>query len=446
MADNVNLRAVVLDILTEVFENGQYSNIVINQALTRYLYLDKKERAFIMRLAHGTIENKIYLEYVVNKFSTTPCAKQKPVIRNILIMSVYQILFMEQVPDSAVCNEAVKLAQKRGLNGLKGFVNGVLRTISRNKDNITVDEKDKVKALSIKYSMPEWLTKYWVNEYSYETAEAMLKAFLSEKKTYIRCSMESVGLVRDGLTQAGVQVEDAPYISYALTVSGYNYLGALKEFREGRFTVQDVSSMFVGQIADVKKDDNVIDVCAAPGGKATHIASLLDGSGHVEARDLTEAKIYKIEENISRLKLKNISVKQQDATVYDEQSAESADILICDLPCSGLGVIGRKPDIKYRMTREQMAELSKLQKDILSVVWKYVKPGGRLIFSTCTVNRQENEENAQWIIENLPFEPEDITGRLPEELRQQMKNNYSIQLFPGINDCDGFFISSFKRK
>lgn len=446
MADNVNLRAVVLDILTEVFENGQYSNIVINQALTRYLYLDKKERAFIMRLAHGTIENKIYLEYVVNKFSTTPCAKQKPVIRNILIMSVYQILFMEQVPDSAVCNEAVKLAQKRGLGGLKGFVNGVLRTISRNKDNITVDEKDKVKALSIKYSMPEWLTKYWVNEYSYDTAYEMLKAFLSEKKTYIRCREDSAELVRDELTQAGVQVAAAPYIPYALTVSGYNYLGALKEFREGLFTVQDVSSMLVGQIADVKKDYKVIDVCAAPGGKATHIAALLKETGHVEARDLTEAKIYKIEENISRLKLKNISVKQQDATVYDEQSEKSADILICDLPCSGLGVIGRKPDIKYRMTKEQMAELSKLQKDILSVVWKYVKPGGRLIFSTCTINRQENEDNAQWIIANLPFEPEDISVRLPEELRQQMKNNYSIQLLPGINDCDGFFISSFKRK
>lgn len=445
MTGHVNLREIVLDILSEVFENGQYSHVVINNALSKYLYLEKQERAFISRLAQGTLENKIYLEYVINGFSKTPTAKMKPLIRNIMLLSVYQLLFMEHVPDSAVCNEAVKLTQKRGLGGLKSFVNGVLRNIARNKNTKPLPA-EPVKRLSVEYSMPEWLVLMWLSEYDEQSVEKMLNAFLQEKRTYIRCRQDSVEAVRQGLLRAGMEVKSAPYLNYAMAISGYNYLGAIPEFVQGLFQVQDLSSMLVGLVAAPKAGDYVIDVCAAPGGKATHVAELLNGTGHVEARDISEYKAQKIQENVRRLGLDNVEVCVSDAACHDEKSEDLADILLCDLPCSGLGVIGRKPDIKYRMSPKQLEQLAELQRTILENVWNYVKVGGRLVFSTCTINKRENEENVKWLMEQLPFEPEDIRDRLPKELADTVKEKNAICLLPGHWATDGFFIASFIRK
>lgn len=446
MTENVNLRAIVLDILCEILDNGKYSHVVLNQALLKYQYLEKQERSFIMRLTLGTLENKIYLSYVIDHFSKTKVEKMKPVIRNIMLMSVYQILFMEQVPDSAAVNEAVKLAGKRGLSGLKGFVNGVLRAVSREGRNIEVIAGDEVSRLSIQYSVPEWIVKEWFDLYGEHKAQSILKAFLEEKKTYIRCDKNTKDRVMESLKKSGISVAEAPYIDYALCILGYNYLGAIKEFAEGAFSVQDISSMLAGVVAAPEKGNVVVDVCAAPGGKTTHMAALMEGTGIVISRDLSEGKTELIRENVERLGLKNVRVEAFDALVFDEQLEEKADILICDLPCSGLGIIGRKPDIKYRMTREQQRELVELQRKILKVVYRYVKPGGRLVYSTCTINREENEENTRWILENLPFEEEDIRDRLPEELVKERGSIGSIQLLPGVHKTDGFYISSMIRK
>jgi 16S rRNA (cytosine967-C5)-methyltransferase len=440
------VRAVALDVISEVLDNGQYTHIVLRSALDKYLYLEKQERAFLTRLVQGTIENKIYLEYVTEQFSSTPVSKMKPLIRNILLMSVYQIIFMEQVPDSAAVNEAVKLAKKRKFAGLSGFVNGVLRSVSRNKHQIKQPQQSTLHRLSICYSQPEWLVKRWLKDYDEETVETVLQAFLKEKKTYIRCRSNQVQNVWESLEKSGITVEMAPYIDYALCVSGYNYLAAIPQFKQGLFFVQDVSSMLVGLVAAPKQGDFVLDICAAPGGKATHAAQLMDGTGHVEARDLSEPKVELIRDNIRRLQLTNMEARVWDAAIHDPQMEGKADILICDLPCSGLGIIGRKPDIKYRITEEQLHELAKLQRCILEKAWTYVKPGGRLVYSTCTIDRSENEENVKWILENLPFDAEDIASRLPVELRQEQKVKGCIQLLPGIHKTDGFFISSFIRR
>lgn len=446
MTENVNLRAIVLDILSEVLDNGKYSHVVLNQALLKYQYLEKQERSFIMRLTLGTLENKIYLAYVIDYFSKTKVEKMKPVIRNIMLMSVYQILFMEQVPDSAVVNEAVKLVQKRGLSGLKGFVNGVLRGISREGKGLQVIAPDEISRLSIQYSVPSWIVKDWVLAYGEQKAAAILEAFLNEKKTYIRCNKKSKSQVMESLKKRGISVTQAPYIDYALCIFSYNYLRAIPEFAEGDFSVQDISSMLAGVVAAPKKDDIVVDVCAAPGGKTTHMASLMEGTGTVISRDLSESKTELIRENVERLGLQNVTAQVFDALVFDEKLEGKADVLVCDLPCSGLGIIGRKPDIKYRMTKEQQRELVELQRKILNVVYRYVKPGGRLVYSTCTINREENEENTRWILDNLPFEEEDIGDRLPAELAGERISAGSIQLLPGIHKTDGFYISSMTRK
>ena len=232
------------------------------------------------------------------------------------------------------------------------------------------------------------------------------------------------------LEKEGVTVREDPDVPCAMYLSGYDHLSALPSFREGLFQVQDLSSMQVALWADPGKDDYVIDVCAAPGGKALHIAELLDGTGHVEARDLSEYKTGLIRDNILRSGLTNIEAICRDATVDDADAAGKADIVIADLPCSGLGVLGKKPDLKYKMTEQMQKDLEKLQRRILSVVQTYVKPGGKLLYSTCTINRGENEENACWFQETFP------EFRLVREK----------QMLPGNDAGDGFYIAMFQRK
>lgn len=372
----------------------------------------------------------------------------KPVIRTIIRNSVYQIKYMDSVPNSAVCNEAVKLAEKKGFFQLKGFVNGVLRNIDRNVSNIQYpDKKNMIEYMSIKYSMPIWILKEWEKSYDWSTIEKMLQGFLLEKGTTVRCNLHKISKedLMHKLAEEHVQVKEHPYLPYALEISGYNYLGDLESFREGDFQVQDISSMLVSEIADPKEDDYIIDVCSAPGGKALHMADKLCGTGFVEARDLTEYKVNLIEENIGRSGMKNIRAVQQDALVYDEASKEKADIVLADLPCSGLGVLGKKTDIKYKMTRETQKELSDLQRKILSVVQSYVKPQGTLVYSTCTINDEENMENVRWFLEQYSqYHLVSVKDSLCEGLKPSVKEG-CLQLLSGVHDSDGFFIAKFRK-
>lgn len=442
MTKSVDGREVVLDILMEVLEKDAYSHVVLNQALGKYQYLEKPERAFISRVTEGTLEYLIQIDYVLNAYSKVKVNKMKPFIRNLMRMSVYQILYMDRIPDSAVCNEAVKLAVKRKFQGLKGFVNGVLRAIAREKDALEFPND------GIRYSVPEWLIAMWKESYDQETLHRMLQSFLEKSRMTVRCNLDraSVNEITDSLEAQGVRVLETEYAQEMLYLEGFDYLESLDAFSNGWIQVQDVSSGLVGKAAAPKAGDYVIDVCGAPGGKSLHIADLLKGTGHVEVRDLTEYKVQMIEENIRRTGAVNIEARVWDALALDEAALEQADIVIADLPCSGLGIIGKKPDIKQKMAPEKLAELAKLQREILSVVHRYVKPGGTLIYSTCTIDKQENEENAAWFLQNFPFEPINLEGRLGDKLKEpSMKEGY-VQLLPGVHPCDGFFISAFRKK
>lgn len=442
-------RELVLGILLEVTRDGEYSHIALRNVLNKYQYLDKKDRAFITRVTEGTLEHMVEIDYIINQFSKVKVNKMKPVIRNILRSAVYQLKYMDSVPNSAACNEAVKLATKKGFSNLKGFVNGVLRNIERNLDNITYpDETNLMEYLHIKYSMPEWILNQWLSKYDKNTVEKMLKDFQREKPTTIRCNLNQISkeeLIAE-LKEDGVQVEEHPYLPYALMISGYDYLGDLQSFQKGAFYVQDISSMLVAHIANPKEGDTVIDVCAAPGGKALHMAELLKGTGHVEARDLTDYKVNLIRENIARSGMTNIEAVRWDATVLDEESAGKADVVVADLPCSGLGVLGKKTDLKYKMTEETQADLVTLQRDILSKVKAYVKTGGTLIYSTCTIHVAENVGNVHWFLkENPEFELVSIEESLCDELKASVEEKGCLQLLPGIHESDGFFIAKLKK-
>ena len=417
MTDSVNLRAVVLDILMEINEKGEFSHLLINNALTKYQYLDKNKRAFISRLSLGTIENRIEIDYIIDQFSKTPVRKMKPLIRNICEMSVYQIMYMDNIPDSAVCNEAVKLATRRGFAGLKGFVNGVLRNIARNKDNITYPDRNKdiEQYLSVKYSMPLWIVKMWHSQLGIDKTEEILAGFKQEKKTYVRCNTAKAPVeeIKKILSQENVSVADVEGIPYALAIKDYAYIAGLKSFRDGLYQIQDISSMAAGYMTGFKAGDTVIDVCAAPGGKSVNAAISVGADGKVYSRDVSDYKAGLIEENVSRLGLDNIEVQVKDALVMDESMREKADVVIADLPCSGLGVMGRKPDIRYNITEDKLVSLKELQQSILSVVQAYVKQGGIMMYSTCTINSEENEANADWLCEKYGFKKIEYRQILP---------------------------------
>ena len=266
--NSVNLRAVVLEMLLENEKNGEFSNYLLNNALAKYQYLEKSQRSFMAKLFIGSIERKIELDYVCNQFSKTKTNKMKPLIRVLIRMSIYQLLYMDSVPESAVCNEAVMLANKRGFSSLRGFVNGVLRNIARNKENIKYPKKsDFLLYNSVKYSMPEWIIKMWQQEYDNETIEDILDGLFKEKRTYIRVntnktSPEELKLI---LEKEGVKVCDT-IVPYALEISDYDYLTGLDSFNEGLFQIQDLSSILAGYNSRIEKGYTVVDVCAAPGG------------------------------------------------------------------------------------------------------------------------------------------------------------------------------------
>ena len=478
MTKPVNEREIVLEVLLEITEKGQFSHIILRDVLWKYQYLEKRERAFITRVTEGTLEHMIEIDYILDRFSKVKVKKMKPVIRAILRSAVYQLKYMDSVPDSAVCNEAVKLAVRKGFSGLKGYVNGVLRSVARGIDSVQYP-KEKMEELSVRYSCPEWVLDLWSGSYDIEVIEMMLRDFQKEKPVTIRCCLNRTtpDELKKRLEAEGVKAEIHPYLPYAFQISGYDHLNDLETFQDGLFVVQDISSMLVAEIAAPSAGAQVLDVCAAPGGKALHVAEKLflaeavcgDAAcagnksgggaaagcgiedqmppGHVEARDLTELKVDLIRENIERTGLTNITAVCRDASVPDETAAESADIVIADLPCSGLGVIGKKPDLRYKASPDGIDSLVRLQRQILSCAQDYVKPGGTLVYSTCTVNPAENMDNVHWLMEQYPeFILDDIRGKVCPELRDSVMENGCIQLLPGVHKSDGFFIARLVRK
>ena len=452
----VNEREIVLDMFLSL-KDGKPGHIVLKDTLDNYLYLDKASRGFITRLYEGSIEKMIYLDFVINSFSKTPVKKLKPIIKILMETAVYQIFFMDRVPVSAAINEAVKLAKKRGLAGLSGFVNGVLRNIARNKENITLPDKDKeyIRYLEVKYSMPKEVTEHFMEECGNAQTEEILEAF--EKKQPIVARVNGTRLTREELvkklTEEDVKVSTDTVFPESLKILELDSLNFLESFENGDFVIQDESSQFIGKIAELPLNAKVLDLCAAPGGKALLMAEKPEVE-EIVACDISKRKTGLIEENINRLDIKKVITMVNDATVFNKKFEEDFDMVICDLPCSGLGVIGRKRDIKYNITENKIKELAKLQREILENAKKYVKKGGYLIFSTCTMSKLENEENFKFISEFSGFSPVDFSDKIKDSvvrykagsrLVSEAKKGY-IRLIPGELGTDGFFISEFMRE
>lgn len=452
----VNEREIVLDMFL-LLKDGKPGHIVLKDTLDNYLYLDKASRGFITRLYEGSIEKMIYLDFVINNFSKTPVKKLKPVIRIIMETAVYQIFFMDRVPVSAAINEAVKLTKKRGLAGLSGFVNGVLRNIARNKEKITLPDKNKeyLRYLEVKYSMPKEVIEHFIEEYDNVQTEEILENF--EKKQPIVARVNGTRLTREELvkklTEEDVKVSTDTVFPESLKILELDSLNFLESFENGDFVIQDESSQFIGKIAELPPNAKVLDICAAPGGKTLLMAEKPEVE-EIVACDISKRKTDLIEENIRRLSINKVKTVVNDATEFNPDFNNKFDLVICDLPCSGLGVMGRKRDIKYNVTIAKIKDLAKLQRRILENAKAYVKTGGILIFSTCTMTKAENEENLKFISEFTGFSPVDFSDKIKDSvvrykagsrLVSEAKKGY-IRLIPGELGTDGFFISEFMRE
>ena len=440
-------REIILNILLEITEDGVYSHLALQKWLAKYQHLDKRQRAFISRVSEGTLQHMLELDYLLNQVSNVKVNKMKPVIRAILRSAVYQLKYMDSVPERAVCNEAVNLAVKRGFQSLRGFVNGVLRNMIRKMRSIPYPV-EPVSRMEVQYSIPRWILELWQKSYDLATIEQMVASFQEEEKGLtIRTNLSKTTpeTLQNSLQSLGITVTKHPDLPYAFTICGFDYLETIPAFQAGEFYVQDISSMLVGELVSVRKGDICLDVCAAPGGKALHLAELLNGSGQVEARDVSDKKVKLLKENITRSGATNIWAKKWDARIENKEWVDKADVVLADLPCSGLGVLGKKADLRYNIKIESLASLVTLQREILTTVQAYVKPGGTLVYSTCTINRMENEDNVAWFLKQFPqFKLVDLTPLLPSSLSGFCKEKM-LQLLPGIHQGDGFFICRLER-
>ena len=440
-------REIILKILIDININGAYSNISINKYLKNNKNVENEN--FIREIVYGVIENKIYIDYIISQVSKTKIEKIHPNTLEILRMAVYQIIFMDKIPDRAAVNEAVNLSKKYGHKGISGFVNGVLRNIIRNKDKLMEIQVDnKIDFLSIKYSHSKWMVENWIEDYGYEFTEKILKGNNSRPKLNIRAN--TLKISRDELlnmlSNYGFNAYETKYAKDGIVIENPRQITFLDEYKKGYFIIQDESSMLVSQVIDAREDKLALDLCAAPGGKSTHMGQLMKNSGEIISRDIYEHKLQLIKDNANRLGIDIIYTEIFDARKLDENLINKVDYCIIDAPCSGLGIIRRRPEIKWNRKKEDIKELNSIQWEILNNAKEYLKPGGIMVYSTCTISKAENENMVErFLCENKKFELVDFYDKFSNKENVDNSKNGYLQLFPHIHNTDGFFIAKFKK-
>ncbi len=435
-----NARLIALNVLLNVVNNGAYANIALNAELNKYK-LDDLERRFATELAYGTVKAGLSLDMALAKFASRPLKKLPVAILCILRLAAYQILHLAKVPDSASCNEAAKQARKFGHEGTVKLVNGLLRSIVRWKEAGGLqNEPDLARCLALQH--PQWLLEKWEKQLGKEETEQL--CFLNNQPAPLSLRTNTLKISRDGLIEMlekeCVSVHSSSWAKEGLIADNFPPLPSLPSFNQGFYQVQDESSMLVARFLAPQPGDRVIDMCAAPGGKTTHLAELMNNKGQIIACDIYEHKIKIINDNAKRLGIDIIETVLHDATLTKPIWQDSADKVLVDAPCSGLGVLRRRPDLRWRRTEKDLPAFPPLQAAILQNAASYVRRGGTLVYSTCTTEEAEND----CIIKDfLSTQQEFRLQKIKHPLTGKLLN--TLQLWPHIDGVDGFFIAVLER-
>ncbi|UCZ51784.1 16S rRNA (cytosine(967)-C(5))-methyltransferase RsmB [Bacillus shivajii] len=449
MKQQMNVREVALETLLRIEKNQAYSHLLLNEMIKK-AKLNDKDVPLLTEIVYGTIQRQKTLDFYLEPLSKKPLQKLDNWVHILLRLSLYQMIYLDRVPDHAVINEAVQIAKKRGHKGISGMVNGILRAVQRKGTRSFDTIDDKFEKVAVKSSHPAWLIKRWSGQYGLEKTEQMAISNLLHPKTTARVNVSKVNVdqVLHSLNEEGIEAQNSDLLPESIVVQKGS-LSKTKAFQEGWLTIQDEGSMLVANALGVKVNEQILDACAAPGGKTTHIAEKLKNTGQVQALDIHDHKIKLIMDQVNRLHLTNVEAEVLDARKVDTKfNEESFDRILVDAPCSGLGVIQRKPDIKWSKKADDVNHLATIQQDILRSVWPLLKKGGTLVYSTCTVDKEENEQNVYRFIESVQEATLDETfiERMPDKVKDSVADNKAmIQLFPGDYGTDGFFISALKK-
>ncbi len=444
----MNAREGAIKILYEVEVNEAYSNIALNKELSQNQY-SQLDKGFLTELVYGVLENMIYIDHVISQFSSVKLKKIHPWTLIVLRLGIYQLLFLDKVPVSAAVNESVNLAKKYN-KASSGFVNAILRNVERKKQSIKMPDRKKetVKFLSITYSHPQWMVEQFLKHFTLEFTEELLKANNETPELNLRVNTLKISVENciKELEKVGLQVVQSPYIEEALYIKGITNLQDLELLKKGYLYIQDFGSMLISRVLEPKENDFIIDVCSAPGGKATHLAQMMNNEGKIIARDVHQHKLKLIQKNAKNLGVNIIQTEYFNGKEVDLDLIEMADGVLVDAPCSGLGIIRRKPEIKYRKKSDDINEITSMQLEILKKASKYVKHKGYLVYSTCTIEPSENNSIIEkFLEEDNKFELVDI-GKEYSKLIPGEPQGKTIQLYPNIHNTDGFFIAKLRRK
>lgn len=447
MAQNssINPRTLAFNILYKVSEDKAYSNIAVNTML-KESGLSGLDSAFVSAIVYGVLEKQITIDYIIRQYSNLPMRKIEIKTLIILRMGIYQMLFMDKVPDSAAVNESVKIAKKKGLMKSCGFINAVLRNFVRaDKKYSLPPESERVKYLSVKYSCPESLISQWLDAYGYDITVDMLKSLEGRPPVTVKVNTLKISLAEliKVFEEEGVKAE-RNLIPQSLNIKFLGSIENLKSFKEGYFHVQDGAGTLCALTANPKRGDVVYDICSAPGGKAFSMAEIMENEGELYCFDLYEHKLRLIEKGAKRLGLNIIKTAVRNGANPQNKEEKPADVILCDVPCSGTGILRRKPEIRYK-DNQYDENLTDIQYKILTESAKLLKEGGKLVYSTCTLNPLENAN----VVKRFLKENKNFSGKaleLPKDIKRTIKEEeYEITLFPQTNGTDGFYIALLQK-
>ena len=432
-------RQLVLKILIKMHKNNAYSNILLDDALSKSS-LTPQDKKFASALFYGVIEREITLDKIINKYSNRRADKLSVEVRVILQMGLYQLLYLDSVPESAAVNESVNLAKGNKNTAIAGFINALLRSFIRDGKQLPKG-KTKLESLALEYSAPEWLIEKWLADYGEVATKTILRTSLGRAPITIRVNSvkTSADEVINSLEENDVIAEKCDITDNCIEVHNTSAIEKLSSYKDGYFHVQDISSQLCAKALGAKSGDIVLDVCSAPGGKAFTIAEIMGNKGEIYAFDLHEKRAQLIWNGAKRLGLDIIKAGTNNAKVYNEK-IKMADKILCDVPCSGLGVIRRKPEIKFK-NPDDFNNLPAIQYEILCTSWKYLKKGGELIYSTCTLSKAENDE----VVDKFISEHSDCEKSILLEHLGGPFGDYKATILPDFCNSDGFFIAKLKK-